>query len=61
MKHPSGQQRVLNISYFDFKFLTTSDKGEEGVMDSEANNEEKKSDEWVEDPDSDIMDAKVSF
>ena len=26
-----------------------------------ANNEEKKSDEWVEDPDSDIMDAKVSF
>ena len=30
-------------------------------MDSEANNEEKKSDEWVEDPDSDIMDAKVSL
>ena len=30
-------------------------------MDSGANNEAKKSDEWVEDPDSDIMDAKVSF
>lgn len=35
------------------------DEGEEGVMDSGANNEAKKSDEWVEDPDSDIMDAKV--
>ena len=35
------------------------EEGEGGVMEGEAKNGDKKPDGWVEDPDSDIMDAKV--
>ena len=34
---------------------------EGGVMEEETNNGDKKADGWVEDPDSDIMDAKVDM
>ena len=36
-------------------------EGEGGVMEGEAKNGDKKPDGWVEDPDSDIMDAKVIY
>ena len=39
--------------------VLSSQEGEGGIMEGEANNGEKKADGWVEDPDSDIMDAKV--
>ena len=35
------------------------EEGEGGAMEGGANNGDKKPDGWVEDPDSDIMDAKV--
>ena len=37
------------------------EEGEGGVMEEETNNGDKKADGWVEDPDSDIMDAKVDM